>query len=110
MIHAKYFCICSTGSSVDFLKKNPFSGGGAIRDPRDFIWTNLNLLVPRMLHANLKSIMASGSWEEDFLSYKPMFPWGGAIYDPRNFICAKFNFLVPRLLHNKYQYIWAIGL
>jgi len=55
-----------------FLKKFPFLvpfWGGYICDPAHFIWTNLNLLAPRMLHAKLKSILASGSWEEDFLSY-----------------------------------------
>jgi len=44
------------------FKKGPHFGGGAICDPRDFIWT-------RMFHANLKSILASGSREEDFLNY-----------------------------------------
>jgi len=46
----------------------PFLGGRAICNPRDFIWIKLNLLVPGVLHANLKCILASGSWK-DFLSY-----------------------------------------
>jgi len=42
---------------------------------RNFICANLNLLAPRMLYANLKCIPATGSSEEDFLSfllYKPI--------------------------------------
>jgi len=34
-------------------------------DPRDVIWTNLNLLVLRMFHAKHQHIQASGS-REDF--------------------------------------------
>jgi len=40
--------------------------GGAMDDPRDFIWTNLNLLAPRVIHAKYQCIPTSGSWEEDF--------------------------------------------
>jgi len=35
--------------------------GGVIYDPRDFIYAKLNPLVPKMLHANLKSIPDSSS-------------------------------------------------
>jgi len=35
--------------------------GVAICDPRDFICTNLNLLVLRMLHPKYQCIQASGS-------------------------------------------------
>jgi len=38
--------------------------GGAIHDPRDLIWTNLNLLAPRVLHTIYQCIPAGGSWEE----------------------------------------------
>jgi len=92
MIHAKYICSWFTSSSWDYVKQSPFwplSGGGNICDPRDFIFlTNLNLLVPRMLCVNLKSTLASGSWE-DFLSYllyiltnTKLCPFGGAFMTP----------------------------
>jgi len=38
------------------LCKSLSSWGGAIHDPRDFIWTNLNLIVPRMLHTKYQYI------------------------------------------------------
>jgi len=47
--------------------------GGAIHDPRDFIWTNLNLLALRMLHTKYQCIPASGSWEEDFWTVTKIF-------------------------------------
>jgi len=47
--------------------------GGTKHDPRDFIWTNLNLLVPRMLYAKYQCILASGSWEEYFWRFIKMF-------------------------------------
>jgi len=47
------------------LCKSLSTWGGAIHDPRDFIWTNLNLLVSGMLHAKYQCIPAGGSWEED---------------------------------------------
>jgi len=63
-----------------------------------------------MLNANLKSILASGSREEDCLSYllyiyiyqnlyNIMSSWGGTICHPGNFTCANLNRLVPRMLH-----------
>jgi len=47
--------------------------GGAIHDPRDFIWRKLNLLAPRMLHAKYHCIPASDSWEEGFWSFIKIF-------------------------------------
>jgi len=38
--------------------------GAAIHDPREFIWTHLNLLAARMLHAKYQCIPASGSWDD----------------------------------------------
>jgi len=46
---------------------------GAIHDPKDFIWTNFNLLAPRMLHATYQCIPAGGSWEEDFSRFIKIF-------------------------------------
>jgi len=48
------------------LYKSMTAQGVAIWDPRDFISTNLNLLVLRMFHAKYQCIQASGSWKEDF--------------------------------------------
>jgi len=42
--------------------------GGAICDPWDFIWTQLNLFVLGMLHAKYCPIWCVSSWEEHFLS------------------------------------------
>jgi len=50
MIHANYLCIWIWSSSSEYLKKIPLwplFWGGAIYDPRNFICTNLNLLIPR---------------------------------------------------------------
>jgi len=69
-----------------------------------------------MIHANLKSILASGSREEDFLNYllytciKTYTKLGGVIYDPRKFICTNLSLLVRMLFHTKYQCIRASGL
>jgi len=41
---------------------------GAICDPRDFICTNLNLLVLGMFHAKYCPIWCNSSLEDDFLS------------------------------------------
>jgi len=40
----------------------------AIFDPRDFIWTNLNLLVPGMLHVNIVLFLAAVLERNIFLS------------------------------------------
>jgi len=51
----------------------------AICDPRDFICTNLNLLVLRMIHDKYECIQTSGSWGKDFLKfllYKPIYTRG----------------------------------
>jgi len=45
-----------------YIKLSPW--GGAIYDPRDFNCAKLYILVPRMINANLKYILAIGS--EDF--------------------------------------------
>jgi len=41
-------------------------------DPRNFILSNMNLLVPRMLYTNLNCNPASGSSEEVFLRYSKL--------------------------------------
>jgi len=47
---------------VCYIKLCPLRRGHLL--PRDFIWTNLNLLAPRMFHAKCQCILASVSWEE----------------------------------------------
>jgi len=50
------------------------SSGMAIRDPRDFIWTKLNLQVLRRNTCQILMHSASGSWEDDFLNICQIFP------------------------------------
>jgi len=47
--------------------------GRAIRDSRDFIWTNLNPLSQKMIRTKYKCIPASSSWEEDFWRFIKIF-------------------------------------
>jgi len=61
---------------------SPWSG--AILDPRDFNWTNLNLLPPRMLHIKYKRTPDSGSWKEDFRRFiKKMCPYCAPYWAPK---------------------------
>jgi len=72
MFHAKYCQIWCSSSWEDFIKAFPYillckslnPWSGAIHDSLDFIWTKLNLLVPRMLHAKHQWIL--DLWDEDF--------------------------------------------
>jgi len=58
---------------INYYVKVKAPGVGAIHDPRDFIWTNLNLLAPRMFHATYQYILASSWWEEDFWRFIKIF-------------------------------------
>jgi len=73
MLHAKDQCIQASGSWEDFCYMNLYTPmfplGVAICDPRDFIWTNLNLLVLRVLHAKYQRIQASGSEKKIFIAF-----------------------------------------
>jgi len=73
MLHTKYCLIWCSSSLEDFLSisyillcKSLRPWGGAICNPRDFICTNLNLLVLGKLHAKYCPTGCSSSWEEDF--------------------------------------------
>jgi len=98
---------------ITILCKSSRPWGGAISDPRDFIWTNWNLPVLGMLHANYCPIWCSSSWEEDFLNislyitilkFKPL---GWAMHDPRDFILTNLNLLVLGKLLVKYCSIYC---
>jgi len=64
--YALFFPFENVLPNMPVKNHSPFGRGQVW--PRNFICANMNLLVPRMLHANLKCIPASSSWE-DFLSF-----------------------------------------
>jgi len=77
MIHAKYCPIwCRSSWEDDFyisICKSLSPLGRVIHDPRDFIWTLLNPLVPRMFYVKYQCIPTSGSWEKDYLIFIKIF-------------------------------------
>jgi len=124
MIHDNYCPIwCSSSWEEDCLIISPYSctslcksfspWGGAIHNPRDFIWTNLNLLAQSMFHAKYQCIPRSGSWEKHckgfcyIYLYKMLSPHGMTIFCHRDFIWTYLNLLVQGNLHAKYCPIWC---
>jgi len=85
--------------------------GVAIYDPRDFIWTNLNLLAPRMLHATYQRIPAGGSWE-DFWRFIKIFlilPLIGAPKGASPYIWTNLNSHPPIVFPTKFGWNWPSG-
>jgi len=82
--------------------------GRSIHYLRGLIWTNLNLLAPRMLHAKYQGILASGSWEEDLSKFPLFYPLLG----PKGaspFILTNLNPHLPRIFPKKFGWNWPRG-
>jgi len=113
--------ICAFGllasSSEEFLKISPFwplSGDGAIYDSRNFICTNLYLLVPRLLYTKYRCIRAFGLWEDIFQIPK-ISPIVAFFLTPKGtspLICAHFNphFTSYQILLKSIQWFWRVSV
>ena len=77
-----------------------------------FIWTNLNSLHPKMIHAKFGWNWPSGSGEEDFLNLAMYFPYFGIISPWKRaepFICTNLNPLSQKMLCVKFGWNWLSG-
>jgi len=74
----------------------PFLGVGLFNEPRNFICTKLNRLVPRLLHTKYQCIRAIGFVRGIFFLY-PKFPLLCSLL-----ICTHFNLHSPMMLPTKF--------
>ena len=77
-----------------------------------FIWTNLNLLHPKIISANFGWNWPSGSGKEDFLNLSMYFRYFVIISIWKKaapFIWTNFNPLQPRMLCAKFAWNWPSG-
>jgi len=80
-----------------------------MHDPRDFIWTTLNLFAKKMLYAKYQCIPASGSWEEDFWSFIKIYLILPLIGPQKGPAPLSEQFWIPISKHVSYQ-VWLVEI
>jgi len=99
--------VYSSWPSEDFEKNSPFwplSGGGAVYDPRNFICTNLNLLVQGCFIPNINAY-GSLVCERNIFQIPNISPIVASLWAPKGscpLICAHFNPHTLKILPTKF--------